>query len=280
MRTIYFDGVCLANGSSDASAEAYVFDGIDLICYPVEGAQTNNRAELTALIKALEMCEPGDAICGDSEYAIRVTDGTYQGTANLDLVTKARELYQEKKPLLQYVPADENAADPSKGRLTRSRIKALDKQEASEVEHGNHGENDMDPMRALAKTSLRSSLKRGVVRDKAVEELVNLTFDEMLEQETPEPANLSMPVPFGKGRVKYVVASRSRPGLRHEVVVDARAKKALECSCEAGAFGNICWHMKLAEERLIPDMRRYALLFPKEMELEQAIEFFTNSGMS
>lgn len=68
---------------------------------PVEGAQTNNRGELTGILIALQVTEGAIRVHSDSEWCIRVLTGVYRPTKNLDLIAKVRELSRGRK--VEYV---------------------------------------------------------------------------------------------------------------------------------------------------------------------------------
>lgn len=68
---------------------------------PVEGAQTNNRGELTGILIALQVTEGAIRVHSDSEWCIRVLTGVYRPTKNLDLIAKVRELSRSRR--VEYV---------------------------------------------------------------------------------------------------------------------------------------------------------------------------------
>ncbi len=68
---------------------------------PVEGAQTNNRGELTGILVALQVTQGSVRVHSDSEWCIRVLTGVYRPTKNLDLIAKVRELSRGRK--VEYV---------------------------------------------------------------------------------------------------------------------------------------------------------------------------------
>lgn len=107
---IYTDGACSNNGGKNAKAGigVYLADGDSRnISAVVEGRQTNNVAELTAIIEAysiIEEMQPAKVVvCSDSMYAIRcaTTYGAKQAKVNWekdipnkDLVRTVYELYK------------------------------------------------------------------------------------------------------------------------------------------------------------------------------------------
>ena len=111
---VYTDGACSNNGNEHALAGIGIFFGINdsrNISKKIEGKQTNNTAELTAIIETYNIIK-NDIINGkkieivsDSEYAIRcVTSygekcykkGWKVDIPNKELVKTAYELYRDK----------------------------------------------------------------------------------------------------------------------------------------------------------------------------------------
>jgi len=109
---VYTDGACSNNGKENASAGIGIFFGIDdvrNVSKKIEGKQTNNIAELTAIIETYSIIEKDImngkkiAIMSDSEYAIKcVTSygekcdkkGWNMDIPNKELVKKIYELYK------------------------------------------------------------------------------------------------------------------------------------------------------------------------------------------
>lgn len=111
---VYIDGACSNNGKSNALAGIGIFFGIDdirNISKKIEGKQTNNTAELNAIIETYSIIE-NDIIIGkkivivtDSEYAIRCVS-TYGEKCckkdwkidipNKELVKIAYDIYKDK----------------------------------------------------------------------------------------------------------------------------------------------------------------------------------------
>jgi hypothetical protein len=58
-----------------------------------------------------------------------------------------------------------------------------------------------------------------------------------------QPATTSTPRVRYLGGTRYLVESKSRPGLSHQVDT-----LRLRCGCEAGAVGRRCWHLVTALE--------------------------------
>lgn len=112
---VYTDGACSNNGKRNALAGIGIFFGIDdtrNISKKIEGKQTNNAAELTAIIETYTIIEKDVvngkkiAIVSDSEYAIRCVSsygekcdkkGWKVDIPNKELVQHAYELYKDKQ---------------------------------------------------------------------------------------------------------------------------------------------------------------------------------------
>lgn len=88
---VYTDGACIHNGYANAVAGIGVYINNDLwVSERIEG-KTNQIAELSAILRALQMI--GDdkvMIVSDSEYAIRCATGQYNSVAHHDLVVQIR----------------------------------------------------------------------------------------------------------------------------------------------------------------------------------------------
>jgi ribonuclease HI len=111
---VYTDGACSNNGKDNASAGIGIFFGIDDIrnvAKKIIGTQTNNRAELTAIIETYYIIEKDIvnekkiAIVSDSEYAIKCVSAYGEKCAknswkadipNKELVKTAYEMYKDK----------------------------------------------------------------------------------------------------------------------------------------------------------------------------------------
>jgi len=117
---VYTDGACSNNGKDNASAGIGIFFGIDDIrntSKKIEGKQTNNTAELTAIIETYFIIE-NDIINGkkvtivsDSEYAIKCVssygakcdkNGWNVDIPNKELVKNAYQIYKDK-PNIQFI---------------------------------------------------------------------------------------------------------------------------------------------------------------------------------
>jgi ribonuclease HI len=104
----YTDGACSGNpgpagcGAVLVSPEGKVSEGYDYL-----GEATNNVAELTAILRALEWTPrqaEGMVIHTDSQYAIGVLQKGWRAKANQDLVLRTKEGVQARRARLVYVP--------------------------------------------------------------------------------------------------------------------------------------------------------------------------------
>jgi ribonuclease HI len=117
---VYTDGACSNNGGKHARAGIGIFFGIDdprNVSKRIEGKQTNNTAELSAIIETYDWIE-NDIVNGkkvsimtDSEYSIKCVSsygekcskqGWQKDIPNKELVKKAYELYQDK-PTIRFI---------------------------------------------------------------------------------------------------------------------------------------------------------------------------------
>ena len=117
---VYTDGACSNNGKASALAGIGIFFGIDDIrnvSKKIEGKQTNNAAELTAIIETYPIIENDIvngkkiAIVSDSEYAIKCVSSYGEKCSkkdwnidipNKELVKSAYEIYIDK-PNVQFI---------------------------------------------------------------------------------------------------------------------------------------------------------------------------------
>ena len=117
---VYTDGACSNNGKRNALAGIGIFFGIHdtrNISKKIEGKQTNNAAELTAIIETYSIIENDVAngkkiaIVSDSEYSIKCVssygekcdkNGWKIDIPNKELVQRAYELYKDK-PNIQFI---------------------------------------------------------------------------------------------------------------------------------------------------------------------------------
>ena len=127
---VYTDGACSKNGSIDAKAGIGIYFGPNderNVSKRIDGKQTNNTAELTAIIQAFFIIKndilegKNITIISDSEYAIRcVTSygekcdkkGWNLDMPNKELVREAYELYKNVKNIsFIHIRAHTNSTD-------------------------------------------------------------------------------------------------------------------------------------------------------------------------
>jgi ribonuclease HI len=127
---VYTDGACSNNGMPDAKAGIGIYFGKDDACNLseiVEGKQSNNTAELWAIIRTYDIIEDSilaaNKICimSDSTYAIRAAttygkkqevDGWSKDIPNKDLVKKVYLLYKDKPNVkFIHIPAHSGKTD-------------------------------------------------------------------------------------------------------------------------------------------------------------------------
>ena len=112
---VYTDGACSNNGSKYAQSGIGIFFGINdkrNLSKRIEGKQTNNTAEISAIIETYKIIEPDInankkiTIVSDSEYAIKCVTSygkkCYNKKWNVDipnkeLVKQCYELYKDKQ---------------------------------------------------------------------------------------------------------------------------------------------------------------------------------------
>lgn len=108
----FTDGACSGNPGPAGSGVVLVepggklHEGLEYL-----GQATNNVAELTAILRALEWI-PADApgpivVHTDSQYAIGVLQKGWKAKANQELVAHIKRVVQERRALLRYVPGHE-----------------------------------------------------------------------------------------------------------------------------------------------------------------------------
>ena len=125
---VYTDGGCSNNGKRNAVAGIGIFFGVGdprNVSRRIEGKQTNNTAELTAVLVAYSILEPelvdkSITIVSDSVYAIRCATSYgakcekqgWPDIPNLELVKQVYELYKDTNVQFMHVDAHTNRMDP------------------------------------------------------------------------------------------------------------------------------------------------------------------------
>ncbi|WP_437735360.1 ribonuclease HI [Sorangium sp. So ce1335] len=105
---VYADGACSGNPGPAGLGVVIIDGGQRIERSEYLGTGTNNIAELTAILRALEEVEPGRPIVihTDSQYSIGVLQKGWKAKANVELVASLREALQARRPpaRLVYVP--------------------------------------------------------------------------------------------------------------------------------------------------------------------------------
>jgi ribonuclease HI len=118
----YTDGACIKNPGGPAGWSSLLWSSTDFVagrvrdnatcleCYghiPPAKTTTNNRAEIAAVLAVLCLAPPALplTIYSDSEYTIKVAQGTYQMKANPDLWSVYRQLlsFRKRPPAFEWV---------------------------------------------------------------------------------------------------------------------------------------------------------------------------------
>lgn len=98
MVEIYTDGSCLKNPNGPSgSGVIMIYKGRARVLSYSLGDSTNNRAELMAIKKALEVIKPDKRhfpiiFYTDSKYAIGVLTGKMKAAKNLDIIEETRQM--------------------------------------------------------------------------------------------------------------------------------------------------------------------------------------------
>jgi len=129
----YTDGACTGNPGPAGSGTILIAPGGKIReTYDYLGEGTNNIAELTAVLRALERSPPAEPLVlhTDSQYAIGVLTKGWKAKANVALIEKIRAALRGRKVTFVYVPghagvpmnerADELAREAIKTRSSRS----------------------------------------------------------------------------------------------------------------------------------------------------------------
>lgn len=136
MLNISIDGACSSNGKPDARAGwGFVVESGESFSGPVPGKQTNNRAELMALLKALEWLLNNHnqesysevLVYSDSEILVNGVYGYAKRKANRDLWSSIEDhIYEVKEKgialTIEYIPRSQNKADKVAKAATKSLI--------------------------------------------------------------------------------------------------------------------------------------------------------------
>jgi ribonuclease HI len=110
----FTDGACSGNpgpagcGVVLVSPDGKTHEGLEYL-----GQATNNVAELTAILRALEWIPKSVrsiVVHTDSQYAIGVLQKGWKAKANQDLVSRTRDVVKARHALLVYVPGHQGVA--------------------------------------------------------------------------------------------------------------------------------------------------------------------------
>ena len=105
---IFTDGGCSPNPGRGGWGFVAVQDGRSIKeCYGGERDTTNNRMEITGIIKALLWLPPDAAatIVADSKLYVEVLSGNFHAKSNLDLVERAQALVHERRVQFRWTRA-------------------------------------------------------------------------------------------------------------------------------------------------------------------------------
>lgn len=101
------DGACSGNPGPAGLGVVLFHEGQRTELSEYLGTATNNIAELTAILRALEMVEPGRPLIirTDSQYSIGVLQKGWKAKANTELVAKVKKMLAERPSTkLAYTP--------------------------------------------------------------------------------------------------------------------------------------------------------------------------------
>ena len=130
----YTDGACSGNpgpagsGIVLVSPKGKMFEGFEYL-----GEATNNVAELTAILRAVEWLPPpasGIVVHTDSQYAIGVLQKGWRAKVNQELVARTKRVVEERHARLVYVPGhsgvplNERADELAREAIVRRRTEA------------------------------------------------------------------------------------------------------------------------------------------------------------
>ncbi len=105
MTEIYTDGACLGNPGPGGWGAVVVSDGQQRELSGGEPKTTNNRMEITAVVKGLEQTRPGERVkvVSDSEYVIKTMTRGWQRKVNTDLWDALDTLVGQRKVSWEWV---------------------------------------------------------------------------------------------------------------------------------------------------------------------------------
>ena len=139
MIEIYTDGACSVNPGIGGWGAVLIFEsGVEKEIYGSEIETTNNRMEITAVIKSLEELEDEQdiKIYSDSTYVINTITKNWKRNANNDLWDILDKLLSDKKVVWQWVKGHSgNKYNEIADKLAVNAINELKKNNSSELSH-------------------------------------------------------------------------------------------------------------------------------------------------
>ncbi|MSP24389.1 MAG: ribonuclease HI [Myxococcales bacterium] len=126
----YTDGACSGNPGPAGLGVVLMRGAVTIELSEYLGLATNNVAELTAVLRALEELDADTpaSIFTDSQYAIGVVQKGWKAKANTELVAELKQLYARRRATLFYVrghagdPLNERADELARDAVTRRTI--------------------------------------------------------------------------------------------------------------------------------------------------------------
>ena len=139
MIEIYTDGACSVNPGIGGWGAVLIYEsGVEKEIYGSEIETTNNRMEITAVIKSLEELadEQDIKIYSDSTYVINTITKNWKRNANNDLWDILDKLLSDKKVVWQWVKGHSgNKYNEIADKLAVNAINELKKNNSSELSH-------------------------------------------------------------------------------------------------------------------------------------------------
>jgi len=139
MIEIYTDGACSVNPGIGGWGAVLIYEsGVEKEIYGSEIETTNNRMEITAVIKSLEELadEQDIKIYSDSTYVINTITKNWKRNANNDLWDTLDKLLSDKKVVWQWVKGHSgNKYNEIADKLAVNAINELKKNNSSELSH-------------------------------------------------------------------------------------------------------------------------------------------------